>query len=224
MADILIVEDNIELARLRKTFICKAGYTCECLTMGEDALRYLKQNEVGIVVLDIMLPGMDGFEVCSAIHKSSNTPVIVLSARVEKDDKLNTLLLGADDYIEKPYDMDLLLAKISALFRRHCTSQETVFTLNNLCVNAQARTVHLNGESVALGTDLSYPMKSFNKLSVASIGIVGLMLVAVNLLCYHFFTREESHCHLVEIFSGVAQGYRNGIAQLKVVALSIVIR
>ncbi|HBT95125.1 MAG TPA: DNA-binding response regulator, partial [Coriobacteriia bacterium] len=107
MTDVLIVEDNAEIAGLLRDFIRRAGYSCEVTVTGEEALRFAREHEVGIVLLDIMLPGMDGFAVCDAIHKAQNTPIIVLSARVAKDDKLNALTLGADDYIEKPYDMDL---------------------------------------------------------------------------------------------------------------------
>jgi two-component system response regulator RegX3 len=71
-----------------------------------------------LVILDIMLPGIDGFAVCRKIREKNNTPVFIVSAKVDKDDKLNGLVLGADDYIEKPYDIDILLAKIAGIFKR----------------------------------------------------------------------------------------------------------
>ena len=72
-----------------------------------------------MIILDLMLPGMDGFGFCAAVRKISNTPIIILSARVEKEDKMNGFAQGADDYVEKPVDIDLLLARISALMRRN---------------------------------------------------------------------------------------------------------
>ena len=85
---------------------------------GEEALALYDTYGARLIVLDIMLPGMDGFAVCQKIREKGNTPVFIVSAKTEKDDKLNGLLLGADDYIEKPYDIDILLAKIKGIFKR----------------------------------------------------------------------------------------------------------
>lgn len=149
--DILIVEDNLELAELLRDFIERAGYSCEQVTSGEAALRFVDSHDVGIVVLDIMLPGIDGFAVCDAIHKSKNTPIVILSARTEKDDKLNALLLGADDYLEKPYDIDLLIAKIQALYRRHYEDPSAaLLEFGPLTIDQQSRVVHLADKALPL--------------------------------------------------------------------------
>ncbi len=150
MIDVLVVEDNKEIAKLLHDFICKDGYSCEIVTSGEDALGYANSSKIGIVLLDIMLPGIDGFAVCDAIHKQQNTPIIVLSARTEKDDKISALKLGADDYIEKPYDIDLLLAKIEALYRRTHEDEESVYAFGSLEINTSKRQVLKNGLNVAL--------------------------------------------------------------------------
>ena len=101
-----------------------------------------------MLVLDIMLPGVDGFSVCRKIRETSNTPILIVSARIEKEDKLNGLLLGADDYIEKPYDIDLLLAKIDGIFKRRYA--QDVITSGGLTLNKVSRKVTRNGESVEL--------------------------------------------------------------------------
>jgi DNA-binding response OmpR family regulator len=145
MTDVLIVEDNSELAALSRDFVRKAGYSCEVVVSGEEALRFAQTNEVGIVLLDIMLPGIDGFAVCDALHKTQNMPIIVLSARTEKDDKLSALTLGADDYIEKPFDIDLLLAKIAALYRRTHEKDRTALVLGDFFVDVAKRQV-LHGD------------------------------------------------------------------------------
>lgn len=118
MADILLIEDNRELSELLTVFLEKDGYCVTVFNTGEEAAAYLEEEKVKLVLLDIMLPGMDGFAVCSAIRRISDVPVIILSARTDKEDKMNGFLLGADDYVEKPVDPDILRAKVGALMRR----------------------------------------------------------------------------------------------------------
>lgn len=116
MIDILLVEDNKELSQLMSKFIVKQGYSIYCAESGEKALEYMKENDVRLMLLDIMLPGIDGFAVCTRVREKQNIPIIILSARVDKNDKINGFALGADDYVEKPVDIDILCAKITALF------------------------------------------------------------------------------------------------------------
>lgn len=116
--DILIVEDNKELLQLLTDFLRAEGYTVSTAENGEKALSLYERYGARLVLLDINLPGMDGFAVCERIRAAGNTPIIMLTARVSKEDKLNGLILGADDYMEKPYDIDILLAKIKGIFKR----------------------------------------------------------------------------------------------------------
>lgn len=118
MIDILVVEDNLEMAELLCDFLRAEGYSVQNCTDGESALKSFETEGARLVILDIMLPGLDGFAVCRKIRESTNTPIIIVSAKTDKDDKLNGLILGADDYIEKPYDIDILLAKIRGIFTR----------------------------------------------------------------------------------------------------------
>lgn len=124
MADIIIVEDNEEIGGLLSDFLEAEGYDTYLALTGEEALEIYSCEGAKLVILDIMLPGMDGFAVCSKIRESNNTPIIIVSAKEGKEDKLNGLMLGADDYIEKPYDIDILLAKIAGIFKRRYSTEE----------------------------------------------------------------------------------------------------
>lgn len=126
MTDILIVEDNREIAELLRDFLRSENYTVSLAETGEKALSLYEKYGARLVVLDIMLPGIDGFEVCRKIREQENTPILIVSAKDSKEDKLNGLILGADDYIEKPYDIDILLAKISGIFKRRYQSDTVV--------------------------------------------------------------------------------------------------
>lgn len=118
MVDILIVEDNKELCDLLCEFLRLENYTVSTAHSAEKALSLFEKYGARLVLLDIMLPEMDGFAVCKRIREKGNTPIIILTARTDKEDKLNGILLGADDYIEKPYDIDILIAKIKGIFIR----------------------------------------------------------------------------------------------------------
>lgn len=142
--DILIVEDEKELAVLLCDFLRAENYTVSSAGSGEQALRLYETYGAKLVVLDIALPGMDGFAVLRKIREEGNTPVLIVSARTEKEDKLNGLLSGADDYIEKPYDIDIMLAKIRGIFRRRYALWE--LTDGGLCINKSSRTVKKDGQ------------------------------------------------------------------------------
>ena len=118
MYDILMVEDEKELANLLSIFIEKVGYTVLRAASGEEALACLEKEQAKLLLLDITLPGIDGFTVLREVRKVGSVPVLIISARVDKEDKLNGFQLGADDYIEKPVDADLLIAKIRSLLLR----------------------------------------------------------------------------------------------------------
>ena len=140
MIDILIVEDNKELADLLCDFLRAENYTVSVAESGEKALQLYKRYGARLLVLDVMLPGMDGFAVCSKIREESNTPILIVSAKTEKDDKLAGLLAGADDYIEKPYDIDIMLAKIAGIFKRRYAQDEVVS--GDLRLNKGSRSVY----------------------------------------------------------------------------------
>lgn len=141
--DILIIEDNKELSGLLCDFLRRENYTVSVAESGEKALRLYERYGARLIVLDIMLPGMDGFGVCKKIREKSNVPILIVSAKTAKEDMLNGLDLGADDYIEKPYDIDIMLAKISGIFKRRYAACEIVD--GDICINKVSRTVYKNG-------------------------------------------------------------------------------
>ncbi|MGN1416954.1 MAG: response regulator transcription factor [Oscillospiraceae bacterium] len=142
MIDILIVEDNKELSDILCDFLRKENYTVSAAESGEKALSLYEKYGARLIVLDIMLPGMDGFAVCRKIREESNTPILIVSAKTEKEDKLSGLILGADDYIEKPYDIDILLAKIGGIFKRRYSLDE--LTDGDIRINKLTRTAYKN--------------------------------------------------------------------------------
>lgn len=144
--DILIVEDNKELQQLLTDFLRADGYTVSTAESGEKALSLYERYGARLVLLDINLPGMDGFAVCEAVRKSGNTPIIILTARVSKEDKLNGLILGADDYLEKPYDIDILLAKIKGIFKRRFA--EDKLTEGDITLDLASGKVIRNGKTL----------------------------------------------------------------------------
>lgn len=148
MADIIVVEDNEEIGSLLSDFLEADGYDTYLALNGEEALEIYEQEGAKLVLLDIMLPGMDGFAVCSKIREHANTPIIIVSAKEGKEDKLNGLMLGADDYIEKPYDIDILLAKITGIFKRRYSTEEIVD--GNIRLDKVGRRLYVHGEEVTV--------------------------------------------------------------------------
>ena len=173
MVDLLLVEDNLELAGLICTFLKKDGFSIINVESGESALEFLEKDVAKIVLLDIMLPGIDGFAVCSSIRKKHNIPIIIMSAKVDKEDKINGFKLGADDYIEKPVDIDILGAKVSALMKRNyeLKAKRTIINSGAISINKEANEVYLNGKLLSMTSKefelllllVENPSKTLNK-------------------------------------------------------------
>ncbi|MEE1304134.1 MAG: response regulator transcription factor [Agathobacter sp.] len=124
--DILIVEDDKNIACLLGEFLRDKGFVVTIANDGDKALALYEKYGARLVVLDIMLPGLDGFSILSRIRNKCNTPVIIVSAKDTKEDKLKGIMGGADDYIEKPYDIDILIAKIEGIFKRRYAMDEMI--------------------------------------------------------------------------------------------------
>ena len=148
MIDILIVEDNKEIGELLESFLRKENYVVSVADSGEKAMKLFDMYGAKLVILDIMLPGVDGFAVCSKIRETSNAHILIASARIDKDDKLKGLNLGADDYIEKPYDIDILLAKINGIFKRKYAQE--IITEGNLSLNTVSQSLSVDGKDVVV--------------------------------------------------------------------------
>lgn len=148
MADIIVVEDDKEIGELLMDFLVAEGYDTYLAASGEEALEVYEDEGAKLIILDIMLPGMDGLAVLSSIREMGNAPVIIVSAKNAKEDKLDGLNLGADDYLEKPYDIDILLAKIKGIFKRRYSSEN--MTDGNITVDKTAHKIYLDGNEVAV--------------------------------------------------------------------------
>lgn len=152
MKDILLVEDQEELAELIQIFLEKEGFTVLLAGTGEQAVEYLKEQQVKMLLLDIMLPEMDGFAVCRAVREKGNMPVLIMSARAGRDDKLTGYELGADDYMEKPVDPEILTAKVRALMQRAygTFAESDILSSGAITIDTVSRKGYLNGKELDL--------------------------------------------------------------------------
>lgn len=152
MVDILLVEDYEELNELIRLFLERDGYSVKSVFSGEEALAFMEADKAKLVILDVSLPQMDGFAVCAALREKSNVPVIFLSARVDKEDKINGFLQGADDYVDKPVDMDILCAKVTALMRRNydLKQENAIIHSGAVTIDKEAKQVFLDKKEIAV--------------------------------------------------------------------------
>ena len=165
---ILIVDDDENIAELISLYLVKECFDTEIAADGESALEKFKEYQPQLILLDIMLPGMDGYDVCREIRKSSNVPIIMLSAKGEVFDKVLGLKIGADDYMIKPFDSNELVARVQAVLRRVQQNEEVVpDQVEKLsdCVKYDGLTVNLNSYSVIYnGTVIDMPPKEMELL------------------------------------------------------------
>ena len=126
MKSILIVDDEQQMLDLIALYLSPLGYNCKKISSAMDALLYLESNTVDLILLDLMMPDMDGWEACIEIKKYWDTPIIMLTARTDKKDVVKGLNTGADDYISKPFDGEELVARIEAVLRRKGNRSELI--------------------------------------------------------------------------------------------------
>ncbi|WP_079509830.1 response regulator transcription factor [Mesobacillus jeotgali] len=149
MATILLVDDEMRMLDLLALYLEPAGHKCIKRTSANAAIEYLEHHGVDLILLDIMMPEMDGWEACGEIRKHWDIPIIMLSARSEKPDIVKGLHIGADDYVTKPFDEGELLARIEALLRRH-SSKSPVLTFKGLNLSMESYEVHYDGNQIPL--------------------------------------------------------------------------
>ncbi|RUM61699.1 MAG: DNA-binding response regulator [Persephonella sp.] len=146
---VLIVEDNYELNKTLKEILELNGYLVESAYDGEEALDYVLSGDYDIIILDILLPKVDGYDVCKIIRdKGIKTPVLMLTAKGTIQDKVKGLDIGADDYLVKPFDIEELLARIRALIRRNSTEKSDIVRIDNIEIDFTNREVRKNGKKL----------------------------------------------------------------------------
>jgi DNA-binding response OmpR family regulator len=151
---LLLVDDDAELCSMMKEFFGEAGHHLDCAYNGRDGLTQALKNSYDLIVLDVMLPVVNGFTVLQQLRRRKEVPVIMLTARVHRQDRILGLNAGADDYLPKPFDPDELVARIRAVLRRagrlEYSADEAVKAYGNIQVNVQTREVWSEGRMVDL--------------------------------------------------------------------------
>jgi two-component system response regulator BaeR len=151
MNHILIVEDELKLARLQLDYLQNAGFDTDCLSNGLEVLPWLKANHTDLILLDVMLPGCDGLEICRKLRSFSTVPIIMITARIEEIDRLLGLELGADDYICKPFSPREMVARVKAVLRR-LQPQTSVALTSALKLDPHSFRVLAGGDEIELTT------------------------------------------------------------------------
>lgn len=151
---ILIIDDDLELGQLLKKCVSKENIDAVIRPSGPSGLTALSQSEFQLIVLDVMMPGMDGFATLEAIREISRVPVLMLTSRTESGDKVRGLRSGADDYLTKPFDIEEFTARVVSLIRRYTmlnhAADHQVLSFKGLSMDYETRSVSVNGEPVEL--------------------------------------------------------------------------
>lgn len=162
---ILIVDDDANIAELISLYLTKECYDTRMVQDGEEALAMYEQYQPNLILLDLMLPGIDGYQVCREIRAKSNLPIIMLSAKGEIFDKVLGLELGADDYIMKPFDSKELVARVKAVLRRYQPAKPEAAAANIKCVEYPDLTINQTNYSVVYhGKAVDMPPKELELL------------------------------------------------------------
>lgn len=153
MLKILIADDNKQITSILEEYAKKEGYIPKVALNGLEAIEMFKKHQPDIILLDVMMPAMDGFEVCREIRKTSNVPIIMITARGEDFEKIMGLDIGADDYIVKPFSPGEVMARVRAIMRRIINSdskKQQVFSYASLFINLDDFIVTVDNKSIAL--------------------------------------------------------------------------
>ncbi len=150
---ILLVDDEWNMRNLIRIYLMKEGFEVKEASSGYEALSMMKQYSFDLILLDVMMPGMDGWQVCKTIRETETIPIILLTARTETKDKVLGLGIGADDYLTKPFEPEELLARVYSLLRRSMINQlnklqETMIEHQNLRISPEAREIYIHDVSI----------------------------------------------------------------------------
>lgn len=161
-ASILVVEDDTDIQQLVSYNLIKAGFNVTCADSGEEALQLLDKEQVDLILLDVMLPGKDGMEICTLVREKLNgekLPIIMLTAKSEEDDIVTGLACGADDYVTKPFSPRVLIARVQAMLRRKHEQElaeqrpdEEIITVHAMVIHRGRHEVLVDGEQIHLTT------------------------------------------------------------------------
>ena len=151
--NILVVDDEIEIADLIELYLTTNGYHVYKAYNGKDALKILEKRQISLAILDVMMPDIDGFTLCETIRKKYNFPIIMVTAKIQKMDKIIGLTKGADDYITKPFEPLELVARVKAQLRRFTSynnPKEEIIVIKDLIINPQNHTVTIKDQTINL--------------------------------------------------------------------------
>ncbi|WP_026884660.1 response regulator transcription factor [Clostridium akagii] len=150
MSNILIIEDERNVAEILKAYLEKEGYKVYCKDKGLEALELFCKVDFKLVILDLMLPDIDGEDVCGALRRMSDVYIFMLTAKVALSDKIRGLNIGADEYLTKPFSPRELVARVNALFRRVSSERKNIIIFDDgkLEINKDTRSVKLNGKNI----------------------------------------------------------------------------
>lgn len=150
---VLVVDDEARMRKLVRDFLTVKGFLVVEAGDGEEAIDiFFEQKDIALILLDVMMPKMDGWEVCRTIRKYSQVPIIMLTARGEEQDELQGFSLGVDEYISKPFSPKILVARVEAILRRSSTMSQEVINVGGIHIDKSAHQVLVDGKNV----DLSY--------------------------------------------------------------------
>ena len=156
MSKILIIEDDRDIAEVERDYLAINGFDTDITDNGITGIDSVKQNEYNLVLLDLMLPGLDGFAVCKKLREITDIPILMVTARKEDIDKIRGLGLGADDYIEKPFSPNVLVARVKAnlaqyeRLKKTEEKKETVIDIGDYKINTSSHRVYKHGEEIEL--------------------------------------------------------------------------
>lgn len=148
---ILVADDESRMRKLVNDFLCKKGYTVEEAENGEQAVdMFFSDKDISLVILDVMMPKMDGWDVCREIRKQSKVPIIMLTAKSDERDELLGFELGVDEYITKPFSPKILVARVEAILRRSNLIDEDIIEINGIRVDRTAHQISIDGNNIEL--------------------------------------------------------------------------
>ncbi len=175
MDKILVVDDEPHIVRLLRAYLEQAGYQVVVAYDGREAMAAFRKEKPNLVILDLMLPELDGLKICEIIRQESDAPIIILTARVEEDDRILGLELGADDYVTKPFSPREVVARVKAVLRRvRGERRKMPIRIGDLELDPESRTVTVGGKPVSLTptefdllqTMMSQPGRVFTRLQL----------------------------------------------------------